>query len=345
MRTHPARGRHDEPVPIIDNAVYVDGRRIDDPSSLEQTFEHMRAADGMAWIGLLRPTAEELQEVAAELSLHPLAVEDALEGHQRAKLERYGDTLFVVLRPARYVDERETVEFGELHVFVGADFVVTVRHAEGPDLAAVRARMQGAPDLLRLGPEAVLYAILDQVVDDYAPVIRGLQADIDEIDDALFQGGDTGLARRIYELAREVVSFQRATTPLAAMIEALRDGADQHAVDVELRRSLRDVLDHVLRVNERAASFRAVLHNALTVNATLVTERHTETALAQNESVKKISGWAAILFAPSLVGTVYGMNFEHMPELDWTFGYPMALGLMAATSVGLYLVFRGKRWL
>ncbi|MFC7431831.1 MULTISPECIES: magnesium and cobalt transport protein CorA [unclassified Agrococcus] len=332
-------------MPIIDNAVYVDGRRIDDPASLEQTFEHMRDASGMAWIGLLRPTEAELQEVATELSLHPLAVEDALEGHQRAKLERYGDTLFVVLRPARYVDDREAVEFGELHVFVGADFVVTVRHAEGPDLAAVRARMEGEPDLLRLGPQAVLYAILDQVVDDYAPVVHGLQADIDEIDDSLFQGGDAGLARRIYELAREIVSFQRATTPLVGMLETLRDGAESAEVDVELRRSLRDVLDHVIRVNERAAAFRGVLHNALTVNATLVTERHTETALAQNESVKKISGWAAILFAPSLVAAVYGMNFDRMPELHWAFGYPMALALMAATSVALYAVFRIKRWL
>jgi len=331
-------------VPIIDNAVYVDGRRIDDPSSLEQTFEHMRAASGMAWIGLLRPTAEELQEVAAELSLHPLAVEDALEGHQRAKLERYGDSLFVVLRPARYLDAHEAVEFGELHVFVGADFVVTVRHAEGPDLAAVRARMEASPELLRLGPAAVLYAILDQVVDDYLPVVAGLQDDIDEIDDVLFQGGEPGLARRIYELAREVVAFQRATTPLEAMVESLRSTAEERG-DVELRRALRDVVDHVIRVQEKVVSFRSVLHNALTVNATLVTERHTETALAQNESVKKISGWAAILFAPSLVAGVYGMNFDRMPELHWTFGYPFAIGLMVATSVALYAVFRLKRWL
>lgn len=332
-------------VPIIDNAVYVQGRRIEDPGSLEQTLEHMRAADGIAWIGLLRPTAEELQQVADELYLHPLAVEDALKGHQRAKLERFGDTLFVVLRPARYLDEQESVEFGELHVFVGPDFVVTVRHAEGPDLAAVRARLEADPDLLAMGPEAVLYAILDRVVDDYSPVIAGLQNDIDEIDDALFQGGDSGLTRRIYELAREVVSFQRATTPLVPMLQGLLEGAEKYDVGLELRRSLRDVLDHVIRANEKVTTFRTGLHSALTVNATLVTERHTETALVQNDSVKKISGWAAILFGPTLIGTIYGMNFVHMPELNWVWGYPAALMLMAATSVTLYLVFRSKHWL
>ena len=332
-------------MPIIDNAVYVDGRRIDDPVSLDETFEHMRAHDGMAWIGMLRPTADELQRVADELSLHPLAVEDALDGHQRAKLERYGDTLFVVLRPARYVDASETVDLGELHVFVSPDFVVTVRHAEGPDLAKVRARMEREPELLAKGPEAVLYAILDEVVDGYDPVTRGLQDDIDEIDDALFQGSETGLARRIYELAREVVAVQRATVPLVEMLQGLREGAEQHDVDLELRRSLRDVLDHVIRTTEKMTAFRVGLQNALTVNATLVTERHTETALAQNESVQKISGWAAILFGPTLVAGVYGMNFRNMPELEWQYGYPFAIGLMVATSGILYAVFRRKRWL
>jgi magnesium transporter len=332
-------------MPIIDNAVYVEGRRITNPSSLEQTFEYMRANGGMAWIGLFRPTKDEVEKVAAEFSLHPLAVEDALSGHQRAKLERYGDILFAVLRPARYDDATETVEFGELHIFVGRDFVVTIRHAQSPDLASVRRRLEGQPALLARGPEAVLYAIMDEVVDEYVPVVEGVQNDLDEIEDALFRHTDTALSRRIYELSSEVISFQRASGPLTGMLEALLRGADKYGVDIELQRSLRDVHDHVLRIADRLASFRAVLDNALTVNATLVTQRQTETALEQNEQVKRISGWAAILFGPTLVGTVYGMNFDNMPELHWSWGYPAALALMAATSVTLYVVFKRRHWL
>lgn len=332
-------------MPIIDSAVYVDGRRIENPASLDQTFEYMEAHGGMAWIGLLRPSPEELERVAAEFSLHPLAVEDALAGHQRSKLERYGGNLFAVLRPARYDDDTETVEFGELHVFVGADYVVTVRQAEVPDLSRVRHRLEGQPELLARGPEAVLYAILDEVVDQYDPVAAGLQNDVDEIEDQLFGTGDAELTQRIYELAREVIHFQRATEPLRDMLAALLRGADKYGVDIELQRSLRDVLDHVLRQCDKLGALRAILDNALTVNATLVTQRQTDTALEQNEQVKKISGWAAILFGPSLVGAIYGMNFKNMPELDWTLGYPMALALMAATSFGLWLTFKRKHWL
>lgn len=332
-------------MPTVDNAVYVSGRRIENPVSLEATFEYMRDRGGMAWIGLFRPTPEEIQQVADEFSLHPLAVEDALSGHQRSKLERYGDTLFAVLRPARYIDDTETVEFGELHVFVGRDFVVTIRHAESPNLARVRSRLEGQPDLLALGPEAVLYAILDEVVDEYQPVAAGVENDIDEIEDALFGGGGASLSQRIYELSREVITFQRATQPLADMLGNLQRGAEKYRVDLELQRSLRDVHDHTLRITDRLASFRSILENALTVNATLVSERQTDTALVQSEQVKKISGWAAILFGPTLVGTVYGMNFDYMPELHWVIGYPMALALMAATSIALYAVFRKKRWL
>jgi magnesium transporter len=332
-------------MPIIDSAVYVDGRRIENPSSLDQTFEYMESHGGMAWIGLLRPSPEELERVAAEFSLHPLAVEDALTGHQRSKLERYGGNLFAVLRPARYDDATETVHFGELHIFVGSDYVVTVRQAEVPDLSRVRRRLEAQPDLLARGPEAVLYAILDEVVDQYDPVAAGLQNDVDEIEDQLFSAGDAELTQRIYELAREVIHFQRATEPLRDMLQALLRGADKYGVDIELQRSLRDVLDHVLRQCDKLVSLRAILDNALTVNATLVTQRQTETSLEQNDQVKKISGWAAILFGPSLVGAIYGMNFKNMPELDWTFGYPMALGLMAATSFGLWLTFKRKHWL
>jgi magnesium transporter len=305
----------------------------------------------MAWIGLYRPEPAEVQSVAAEFRLHDLAVEDALKGHQRAKLERFGDTLFVVLRPARYLDDVEKVEFGELHVFVGRDFVVTVRHAESPDLAAVRRRLEAAPELLGTGPQAVLYGILDEVVDGYAPVVAGLENDIDEIEDEIF-GADRDVSRRVYELSREVIEFQRAVHPLVAMLEALQHGAEKYGLDLELQQRLRDVQDHAIRVAERADAFRVLLQNALTVHATLVGQRQndemqrlTESALAQSEEVKRISSWAAILFAPTLVGTVYGMNFEHMPELAWPLGYPLALLAMLGMGVALYGVFKWKRWL
>ncbi|NKX49156.1 magnesium and cobalt transport protein CorA [Arthrobacter deserti] len=336
---------------LVDNAVYVQGRRTSNPRSLDETFEVMRERGGMAWIGLYRPDNEELQSVAGEFGLHYLAVEDALSGHQRSKLERYGDTLFVVLRPARYLDDAEKVELGELHIFVGPDFVVTVRHAESPDLGRVRRRMEADPALMTMGPQAVLYAILDEVVDQYGPVMAGLENDIDEIEDGIF-GGDSDVSPRIYELLRVVIEVQRATHPMVGMLEAMQRGSDKYGLDVELQRRLRDVQDHVIRIAERSDSFRALLQNALAVQTTLVGQRQndemkrlTEASLAQNEEVKKISSWAAIIFAPTLVGTVYGMNFEHIPELSWPWGYPFALSLMLAMGAGLYLIFKWKKWL
>ena len=336
---------------VVDNAIYVGGERTDTPDNLDDTFELLRERGGMAWIGLYRPSEEEIRSVAAEFSLHPLAVDDAIAAHQRPKLEHYGEQLFVVLKPARYVDAEEKVEFGELHVFVGSDFVVTIRHAESPDLGRVRRRLEGNRDLLCLGPEAVLYAIMDQVVDEYAPVVAGLENDVDEIEDQLFSG-DPLVARRIYELTREVIAFQRATRPLQEMLDALRAGFEQYQVDVELQRLLRDVADHVIRIVERVDAFRALLQNALSVHTTLAAQQQseetrslTEASLQQGEDVKRISSWAAILFAPTLVGTIYGMNFERMPELRWEYGYPLALLAMLAMGVVLYLVFRRKHWL
>jgi magnesium transporter len=337
---------------LVNNVVYVGGRRSADPRTLEETYEALRVRHGMAWIGLYRPDLEEIRSVAHEFQLHELAVEDAVTAHQRPKLERYGTTLFTVLRPARYLDATEEVEFGELHIFTGPDFVVTIRHAETPDLATVRKRLEDTPELLELGPEAVLYAIIDQVVDEYGPVVAGLENDIDEIEDQLFKGGDPALARRIYELSREVIEFQRTTRPLLAMLHALEEGFDKYDVELELRRNLRDVSDHVIRIVERADSFRALLQNALSVHSTLVGQQQndemrslTETSVAQNEEVKKISAWAAIGFAPTIVGTIYGMNFDNMPELHWYYGYPIALGLMVASSTALYVLFKRRKWL
>lgn len=336
---------------MVDAGVYVGGKRVASPQTVAETGRLLRETDGaLAWLGLFRPSEAQFRPVAEEFGLHELAVEDAIVAHQRPKLERYGDTLFVVLRAATYLDREEEVEFGEIHVFVGPSFVLTVRHSRTPDLSVVRQRMESSPELLALGPEAVLYAILDSVVDGFAPVVAGLQKDIDEIEIEVFRGDPT-VSRRTYELSGEVVEFERSTRPLMAMLEALVAGFEKYGTNEELQRYLRDVADHATTVTERVAGFRQNLSDILTVNATLVNQaqneevrRLTEASIAQNEEVKRISAWAAIIFAPTLIGTIYGMNFD-MPELSWALGYPFALALMAVVSVGLWLIFRSRGWL
>ena len=290
---------------IVDSAIYVNGKRAEASGSLEETYSKTREVGGVAWIGLYKPSDGEFGRVAEEFSLHELAVEDAIVAHQRPKLERYGDTLFVVLRAARYLDGPETVEFAELHAFVGPDFVVTVRHGESPDLSRVRHRMEAEPDILGLGTEAILYAILDRVVDDYGPVVAALMA-----------------------------------------------GAEKYGLDLELQQYLRDVQDHAIEVQEQVAGFRELLQNVLSVNQAVVSLQQneevkalTQASLEQNDEVKRISAWAAILFAPTLIGTIYGMNFDHMPELQWRYGYPFSLFLMALVSVVIYSAVRRRGWL
>jgi magnesium transporter len=337
---------------VVDNAVYSEGRRVATPETAAESREELVAGeDRLAWLGLYRPEPAELGELAELYDLPELAVEDAIKAHQRPKFERYGGTLFVVLKAARYLDEAEEVEFGEVHLFLGADFAITVRHSESPDLTRVRRRLESEPALLAKGSEAVLYATLDAVVDGYRPVVDGLATDIDEIETEVFRG-DPGVSRRIYELSQEVLELQRAAQPLTGILVAITAGFDKYGVDEELRSYLRDVADHVTQVNERAEGFRLQLRDILTVNATLVAQRQneeirelTEASIAQGEEVKKISAWAAILFAPTLVGTVYGMNFQHMPELSWQLGYPLALLLMLGVSVVLYLVFKRRDWI
>ncbi|MET7327621.1 magnesium/cobalt transporter CorA [Nonomuraea sp. NPDC005650] len=337
---------------VIDKAVYLNGERVATPGSLADAFERLKEMpDSMAWIGLYRPEEWELVKLGEEFELHELALEDAIVGSQRPKADRYGDTLFVVLRAARYLDDVEEVAFGEVHVFVGPNFVITVRHAEAPDLQAVRKRMESEPELLQQGPQAVLYAILDAVVDGYAPVVAGLQKDIEEIEAQVF-GGDPSVSRRVYELSGEVIEFQRATAPLVGMLHAFIAGASKHGMNDELQSYLRDVADHAITVAERISAFRQMLQDIMLVNSTLVTQaqnaemaRMTEASIRQGEEVKKISAWAAILFAPTLVGTIYGMNFDFMPETHWILGYPFAIVLMAAVCLTLYLVFKRRDWL
>jgi len=336
---------------IVDNAIYVDGRRAEEPGSLQETYEAVRQRRGVAWIGLYKPTEEEFASVATEFGLHPLAVEDPSKAPLRPKLERYDGTLFLVLKAACYLDESETVEFGEVAAFVGENFVVSVLRGEPAALAAVRERLKGDPELLERGPEAILYAIIDRVVGDYAPVVAGLQNDIDEIETEVFSG-NAGVSRRIYELSREVIEFQRATEPLPGILDRLLSGAEGFEVDAEFQRHLHVVQEQALRITERVEGFHQMLQNILSVNLTLVglsqneeAQKLTEASIAQNDQVKKISAWAAILFAPTLIGTVYGMNFDYMPELHWVFGYPFAMVLMLMVSVTLYLVFKRRGWL
>jgi magnesium transporter len=337
---------------LVNNAVYVDGVRVESPGSLQGTFQALDVhPKALAWIGLYRPAREMLDQLAEEFDLHELAIDDAVSAHQRPKIERYGQTLFMVLRAAHYDDAHERVDFGELHIFGGANFVITVRHSESPDLAVVRQRMETTPGALDEGAEAILYAILDAVVDGYKPVVEGIANDIDEIETQVFDG-DPKVSRRVYELNREVIEFERAVAPLIGIIDTLSEGFADGFVGDKLQQYLRDVADHVVIAKERIEEFRVLLRDILAVNNALVGQRQSEEAARLSEAsnlqadqTRRVSGWAAILFAPSLVGSIYGMNFTFMPELSQPWGYPFALGLMAASSLTLFIVFKKRGWL
>lgn len=319
---------------IVDSAVYVDGRRSE-AGSLEGMHQACREKGGFAWIGLYEPSREEFDSVAGEFGLPEMAVREALKSHMRPKVERYGGTILVVLMVARYEDESESVEFGEIHAFVGPDFIVTVRYGEASELKEVRHGIEGDRKMMRKGPMAVLRAIMGRVVEDYGSVVDGLANDIDEIEADVF-GGDSGASRRIYELSREVIRFHRAVQPLATALGKLT--GDEQGIDPDVRRYLRQIEERVLRTTEQAEGFRELLSNILNVNLTMVSVR-------QNEQVQKISAWAAILVVPTIITGIYGMNFDYMPELTWILGYPFSLLLMLVVSTLLYLGFRRSGWL
>ena len=266
------------------------------------------------WIGLKEPTREEFDSVAREFHLHELAVEDAIKAHQRPKIEVYDETLFVVLKTARYHDDSETVEIGEILVFVGDGFVVTVRHGSPTALDEVRKKTEGRSDLLAFGPGAVLHAIIDRVVDDYEPVLAGIEDDIEEVEADVFSPERSNPTERIYKLKREVLEMHRATAPLVDPLDKLASGYYE-IVHEDIREYFRDVYDHVLRANETVDGFREMLNGILDANAAQVGVR-------QNDDMRKISAWVAIAAVPTAICAVYGMNFDHMPELHWTFGYP-----------------------
>lgn len=338
-------------MPIVDLAIYADGRRTADPTSLDEAFELAGERGGLAWVALDDPDEGELRAVAEEFGVDEPFVGHALALHHRSGLERLGDAMHLVLRPARYDDAAEAVRFDELHVLLREDLVVTVRHGGAPDVAAVRERLEAHPEWLAGGAARVLGALLAQVVEDYAPVVAGLEQDIDEIEEQLF-GGDEHVSRRSYELLREVIRFQKSVHPLDDIIGTLAERSREDGAPDAVRRSLRAVAGRVRRVSERADAFSTLLQNALTVHSTLVSQRQneqmerlSETSVRQAEQSKRISSWAAILFAPTMIAAIYGMNFRFMPELEQPWGYPAALGAMLGVGVLFWAIFKAKKWL
>jgi magnesium transporter len=317
-------------------AVYENGVRRGGHLALEDAYEACKTGEAFAWIGLYEPSAEEFDSVRREFDLHELAIEDAIKAHQRPKLEVYGETLFVVLKTVHYDEEREHVMLGEIQIFVGDGFIVTVRHGQ-TELHAVRLRMEQRPDLLRLGPATALYAIIDRVVDDYIPVIAALEQDIRDVEAEVFSASRANPAERIYKLKREVLLLYGAIAPLADPLDRLERG-DFRLVVEELRPYFRDVKDHLIRFVRVVEGFRELLTSILTANLT-------QASIRQNNDVRKISAWAAIIAVPTLISGIYGMNFEHMPELGWRLGYPLALSLMALACFLLYRNFKRAGWL
>ena len=322
---------------IVDCAHYRDGRRQHEGALPLDVAATCVVGDGdFVWLGLYEPTEEELADVGERFGLHELALEDAFETHQRPKLEDYDESYFIVLHPARYDDAKEEVEFGEIMLFVSSTYVIAVRHGEASELAGVRKALESHPELLEAGPASAVWAILDKVVDDYQPVVDGIDNDIGEVETQIFaERADS--TQRIYFLKREVIEFHHATSPLLSPLESLERGAFPN-MDEQLRRYFRDVADHARRVNEQVTAQRELLTSILEANLALL-------GVKQNEVVRKISAWAAIIAVPTFFASIWGMNFTHMPELDESWGYGVALGMMAVAIAGLLVFFRRIRWL
>jgi magnesium transporter len=322
---------------IVDCAIYQEGERRAGPASLEQAYQASRSGEAFVWIGLYEPSGEEFDSLQREFDLHELAVEDAIHAHQRPKLEVYDETIFVVLKTARYVDPEEVVELGEILIFLGEGFIITVRHGEASSLHDVRVALEGDTDRLRCGPGAVLHGILDRVVDDYQPAVEGLAQDIEQVEAQVFSTDRQNPAERIYKLKREVLEFSRGVSPLITPVERLAMG-EFDVVHSEIQTYFRDVVDHLMRVNEQIDSYRDLLTSVLSANLTQVGVR-------QNEDMRKISAWVAIAAVPTMIAGIYGMNFRHMPELGWTLGYPAVIAFMITVCSLLYWRLRKAGWL
>lgn len=330
---------------IVDCAIYREGHRSEGPGDFSDALGEARRAGGFVWIGLHEPTEREFDHVTQEFGLHPLAVEDALKAHQRPKLEVYDDSLFVVLKPVVYEPQSDTVSAGEIMIFLGDAFVVTVRHGEGAPLKAVRHRLEQEPDLLGTGPTSVLYAVADAAVDHYLEVATELQADLEGLEAEVFSpddGGSRHTASRIYNFKRQVLEFRRATGPLALPMSRLAGtapaGVTVPFVDDRARPFFRDVSDHLTRVNESVENLDRLVSDIL--NAHLA-----QMSVRQNDDMRKISAWAAMAAIPTMIAGIYGMNFEHMPELRWEWSYPALIAVMAVLEVLVFRLFKRRGWL
>ncbi|MFD7132518.1 magnesium/cobalt transporter CorA [Streptomyces sp. NPDC059894] len=330
---------------IVDCAIYRDGHRAEGPHDFSDALDEARAGGGFVWIGLHEPTEKEFDHVTREFSLHPLAVEDALKAHQRPKLEVYDDSLFLVLKPVVYEPRSDTVSSGEIMVFLGDSFVVTVRHGQGSPLAVVRQRLEKEPELLAKGPTSVLYAIADATVDHYLDVATELQTDLEELEAEVFSpdgGGSRHTASRIYTFKRQVLEFRRATGPLAPPLTRLADtgsvGSALPFVNDKARPFFRDVGDHLARVNESVEGLDRLVSDILSAHLAQMSVR-------QNDDMRKISAWAAMAAVPTMIAGIYGMNFAHMPELGWEWSYPAVIAVMAALEVLLYRLFKHRGWM
>jgi magnesium transporter len=325
---------------VVDCALYVDGVRRAGRLALEGALEAARSTGGFVWIGLHEPSTAELSGLVREFNLHPLAVEDAVNAHQRPKVERYGDILFVVFKTTKYVQHRaltwtsEVVQTGEVMLFVGANFVVSVRHGPLGALHRIRAALETKPRLLKNGPAAVVYAVADAVVDGHLAVADAVEDDVDEIEAAVFAPRVGRDVERVYQFKREVLEFRRAVVPLVGPLADLRAAPEMAALAAELR----DVDDHLQRVAEQVANFDELLN-------ALLDSQLARVSVQQNDDMRKISSWVAIAAVPTMLAGIYGMNFDHMPELHWTFGYPLLIAVMALVCTGLYRAFRKSGWL
>ena len=324
---------------IVDQAVYRDGLRMRCGDLGDELESLRRRGQGFIWIGLKDPTAAEFALVTGELRLHPLAVEDAVKGHQRPKMEVYGPTLFVVMKTLRYIESTSDIETGEVMLFVGDRFVVTVRRGEANPLTEVRHWLELAPDQLERGPIAVLYSVMDSVVDNYTLIDQEVAEDLDTIQREVFSGEVRDLsAEGVYSLKREVLEFKRGTLPLK---EPLRRLAEDHTIPGlkdAARPFFRDISDHLLRVIDHAESYDRLLTNIL--NAHLA-----QIAVQQNDDLRRISAYAAMAVVPTVISGIYGMRFDNIPELHWHYGYAIVLAVMVAADLWLYRAFRSAGWL
>ena len=331
------------PDAIVDCAAYIDGERMPACHDPIQAIERVRAEGrGFVWIGLHEPDTDEMRVVAELFGLHELAVEDAVHAYQRPKMDRYDTSLFLVLKTVCYVEHTtgsavEIVQNGEIMMFLGADFIVTVRHGSHSQLTGVRAGLEADPEQLAIGPASVMHAIADRIVDEYLTVVEAVEDDIDEMENSVFTTDKPVDIEQIYLLKREILGLRRAVTPLAPALRAL-SGTPHPLVPAEIREYFRDVEDHLSVVAERVSTFDEML-------TTLVSAALAEVTTRQNEDMRKISAWAAIALVPTAIAGIYGMNFEHMPELSWTYGYPLAIGLIVCTCILLFMLLRRRGWL